>query len=398
VRSSPANYIACALLAVLGACTKADKAPPTSAPDAPSTTNAASVALSGAQSAAPPPSSASTAAPAPRAGMAWIPPGTLRAGTPSDRVPRIPDEELPGTELDMVGYYIDLYPYPNEEGAIPTVNVTREDATKACAAKGKRLCTEFEWERACKGPGNSTYEYGDQYRAAACGTGVAIEHAARRPNGEHVACKSGFGVQDLHGGVWEWTDSPWRRGSKTPELGVLRGGNARAGELVGRCANAIGRKASTKAATMGFRCCAGSRNPHENDLTVSPGVPLDRSPKPAELAEPYVGMASAKWGEPFVVRQAWSWHPAANEQLVVVTGCARGEGTSLRCGVLVGRPAGPGTAAIEAAAIDSGRDAADVVQFGEPRRLRMRGLDLKGSFLREIVYAYGRVDVGEQRR
>src|SRR4051812_34030531 len=64
----------------------------------------------------------------PRAGMAWIPPGTLRAGTPPGRTPRVAEEELPGVPLPMGGFYMDLFPYPNEPGAIPTTNVARADA------------------------------------------------------------------------------------------------------------------------------------------------------------------------------------------------------------------------------------------------------------------------------
>ena len=206
----------------------------------------------------------------PRPGMAWIPPGTVRVGTPPDRTPRIADEELAHDERQMGGFYIDLYPYPDEAGAIPTTNVTRDEAARLCEARGKRLCTELEWERACKGAENSPYEYGDAYRAASCGTGVAAEEGARRPTGDHVACKSSFGVADMHGGPWEWTDSRWQRGpSAAPgpardggarDLAVLRGGNAALGELVGRCANARGSPSGSRALTVGFRCCAGPRN------------------------------------------------------------------------------------------------------------------------------------------
>ncbi|WP_394834018.1 SUMF1/EgtB/PvdO family nonheme iron enzyme [Pendulispora rubella] len=348
---------------------------------------------------------------APRPGMTWIPPGVLRAGTPPDRVPRVPDEELPGAEMVLGGYYIDALPYPNEAGAIPTSNVTRDDAAHLCEAKGKRLCTEFEWERACKGADNSTYEYGDAYRASACGMGVAVEHAAKRPTGERVQCKSDFGVMDMHGGVWEWTESPWARGSSQSNLGVLRGGNALAGELAGRCANAIGRPSSSKGPTMGFRCCAGPRNAQTNDLVVKPGVPLERSMKPADLGAPFAGAGSKKWGggapaesSPFVARQAWAWHPTANEELFIVTGCARSKEADEKrppsgCGVMIGRvPPSPGAEPVVLTSIDSGRDAAEVVLFGDARHLRMRGLDLKGSFLREILYAYGRVDVGPVKR
>src|SRR5579864_9008544 len=75
---------------------------------------------------------------APRPGMIWIPSGALKAGTPPERIPRIAEAELPGTEIPLAGFYIDLLPYPDEVGAIPTTNVTRDDAAHLCASKGKR--------------------------------------------------------------------------------------------------------------------------------------------------------------------------------------------------------------------------------------------------------------------
>ncbi len=80
-----------------------------------------------------------------------MPNGALVAGTPPDAFPRLADEEIPGEQFILNGF-IDVFPYPNEEGAIPLTNVSQEEARGLCAEKSKRLCTELEWERACKGP------------------------------------------------------------------------------------------------------------------------------------------------------------------------------------------------------------------------------------------------------
>ena len=330
---------------------------------------------------------------APRPGMAWIPPGTLRAGTPADRAPRVADEEPAGAPAEMGGFYIDMLPYPNEPGAIPTSNVTHDEAEQLCTAKGKRLCTELEWERACKGPDNASYEYGDTYRASACGTGVAPEEAAHRPAGEHALCKSGFGVADMHGGVWEWTDSAWGRGAKGPSLGVLRGGNAVAGELVGRCANAIGRPTGKRQPTMGLRCCAGPRNEAQVQLTVrgipgfaSVGTPEDLHAVWEPVLRPALGTAANHF------TRAWKWSPVANEELVMILGCnVAGPPT---CALAVGRM--PEGAASLVASADLGHAIAlpDVARVGDARHLRIRGLDPAGTFGRDITYVYGRVLIG----
>jgi formylglycine-generating enzyme len=337
-----------------------------------------------------------TAPGAPKAGMTWVPPGILKAGTPLDRSPRISDEELPGTEIPMAGFYVDLLPYPNEPGAIPTTNVSRDEAERACEGKGKRLCTELEWERACKGPDATTYEYGNEYRASTCGTGVVVEISARRPTGEKVGCKSGFGALEMHGGAWEWTGSDWGRGHKE-ELGVLRGGNAAAGELVGRCANGIARPASTKGPQMGFRCCAGPRNEAKVELDIAAGPPLERSTKPGTLAAPLGPSASAAWKATAAVDfdHAWTWRPAPNEELVVGAACVH-EARQTRCGLVVGRPEGESAHLV--AQFETGFIAPEVAQNGEARRIRARGLDAQGAFVRDLVYSYGRVEISEPKR
>jgi hypothetical protein len=325
-----------------------------------------------------------------RAGMAWIPPGTLHAGTAADRAPRVADEEMPGTMVPMGGYYIDLLPWPNEPNAIPTSNVSRDEAEQLCVSKGKRLCTELEWERACKGPENATYEYGDAYRKDVCGTGVVPEQAARRPTGEHAQCKSGFGVSEMHGGVFEWTSSPWGRSSRDGSQGVLRGGNAVAGELVGRCANAIARSPSKKAPTMGLRCCAGPKNDVEVALELS-GTPA-LGATDAERAAPFtpaLGAAAGRPPEPATLR-ALRWIPVPNEDLVVALGCTA---APRACSLVVARAASKQVLA----SVATGRDPAEVARNGDGRHLRIRYLEARGVAGRDVTYTYGRVEVSEPK-
>ncbi len=331
-------------------------------------------------------------------GMALIAAGTLKVGTPIDRIPRISEEELSSTDVLLSAFYIDLLPYPNEAGAIPTSNVTRDDASRLCEAKGKRLCSELEWERACKGPENSTYEYGDAYREATCGTGVTIDEAAKRPSGDRNACKSAFGVLEMHGGVWEWTSSPWGRGSREV-LGVLRGGNAPAGELVGRCANALGRNPTHKSATMGFRCCNGDKNDAKVELKLSGGRALEPKLKgdatrflAVAKNAPGSAMASAK---AFHTTTSWSWRPAPNEVLTIASGCADFiHGKPKDCMIIVFRDEQAGDAPLASLNVDVG--VGEVALAGDARHTRFRALDTNGALYgKAITYAYGRVDISE---
>ncbi len=349
-----------------------------------------------------PASSGDTAAPKP--GMVWVPAGLLKAGTPASHTPRIPDEEMPATPIEMGGFYIDLLPWPNEPNAIPTSNVSRDDAEGLCASKGKRLCTELEWERACKGPENAIYEYGDAYRKDVCGTGVALEQASRRPTGEHAQCKSGFGVSEMHGGVWEWTSSAWGRGSTSgASQGVLRGGNSVAGELVGRCANAIARSPSKKAPTMGFRCCAGPKNTAEVKLELqgTPGVAM-KNMRAEALAAFVPAIATAAGSDPSIdpkSLRAWSWTPVPNEELVLAMGC--GTASPRACGLVVGRSTSSADAGANApilTSVSTGRELPEITKGSDARHIRVRSLDVRGIFSREVTYVYGRVDVGDMKR
>jgi sulfatase modifying factor 1 len=357
--------------------------------------------------AAPPP------VPATKPGMVYVPGGALLAGTPADQTPRVAEEELPGTSIDLGPFYIDALPFPDEAGAIATTNVTRDEAAALCATKSKRLCTELEWERACKGPANTTYEDGDAFRPATCGLGVAADIAARRPSGELGSCISGFGVRELHGGAWEWTAQPWGRGGRK-DLGVLKGGNALAGEIAGRCANSLARPPTTKSPAMGFRCCAGAENDAKVDLPVKLSPPLERSMKTADLTAPWLPFARATWslkdpgadgGAPFAFVHAFTWHPVGNETLVVASGCAT-EAPRPRCGLIVGRAEAGDDPSLDAAAakvrvllhVDTGYEAAEVAEAGEAKHLRFKGLDPTSAYLRDFTYAYGRIELAEPRR
>lgn len=330
------------------------------------------------------------AAPVPRKGMIWIEPGALVAGTPPERLPRLVDEELPGEQLILKAFYIDVLPYPNEDGAIPLTNVSFSQAGGLCAAEGKRLCTELEWERACKGPNNYVYEYGDQYRADRCGTGLV---PGMRPSGLLVGCKSDFGVRDLHGGAWEWTSSLWNRGDRTALI-TTRGGNAVDGELVGRCANSTARSPETVAGNVGFRCCAGDKNAIEVSLEVKRAPRLSAERKlDRELLRRFLKAVSEKERSAFQEFaqfepiNLWRWHPAGNDELTLFGGCTTSK--QPKCGILIGREArseflGWAGSGYRLATLHTAKSATDIWLLGG---------DEKGPLSRRISYHAGAVSI-----
>jgi len=336
--------------------------------------------------------------PEPRVGMSYIPPGALVVGTAPDKRPRRADRELPGEQVMLDGFYIDQFAFPNEEGAIPVTSVSQEEAAALCREKGKRLCSELEWERACKGPDNRTYEYGENYREDACRTG---RQAQLIPSGYHVGCQSDFGVRDMHGGPFEWTASEYGRDRKKGEF-ATRGGNDRDGEVIGRCANAEPRTPGTRDGALGFRCCAGPENAAKVELKtlhragLIPRLRFDEEIETSLMsALPKEARETLESAGPIKRQRVWLWRPVANEEIHLMALCGRGKPAPYgpRCGVFMARVV-PGN--VQALAwVSSGEWVANLHRPGPHEMLFIIGGDKRGSYKRLVTYRTGDIDVGE---
>jgi len=330
--------------------------------------------------------------------MAWVPPGTLVAGTPADRVPRVADAELAGEAIELGGFFIDVFNYPGEVAGIASSGVSFVEAQAICERQGKRLCSELEWERACKGPNNHVYEYGDRYDHAICGTGTV---GGVPPSGANARCVSGFGVHDLHGGVWNWTASLWGRGASGKPR-VVRGGDGADGELVGRCANGRPQRQGQSVADIGVRCCAGRPNHAEVTLSVVRGPVLAFERPTAETARalaalvPVEALRKTTKGRShasFTIERTWWWRPVANERLRIGGGCARHPRHD-DCGLVVAR----GDGATRLAFVSTDWWIPEVAEHPEVRKLFVRGGDIGGAYRRAMEYRWGRLVVGDKER
>jgi Sulfatase-modifying factor enzyme 1 len=134
---------------------------------------------------------------------------------------RYEDEGLDDAGMELPEYCIDEFEYPNVAGTFPTP-VNWEEATELCGAAGKRLCSGEEWQKACTGPENHLFPWGDTFDDQICDTHTEDWQAREvATSGEWDQCVSGYGVVDMAGNLSEWTDEVWQDGWQDM---TLRGG------------------------------------------------------------------------------------------------------------------------------------------------------------------------------
>ncbi|MBZ4418288.1 bifunctional serine/threonine-protein kinase/formylglycine-generating enzyme family protein [Myxococcus sp. RHSTA-1-4] len=188
------------------------------------------------------------------AGMRLVSGGAFKMGTAPDDSMSFLDER-PLTSVQVPSFCVDEYEYPNQAGARPKVGVTWEEAQSLCEQAGKRLCTEEEWEKACKGPGNARFPYGNTYDADACNTetsqGMDRTLAA---SGSFARCRSAYGVVDMSGNVAEWTSTRFDAADFTH-----KGGAFDRQDYTSRCSARKNAAPTDHSDSVGFRCCAGVR-------------------------------------------------------------------------------------------------------------------------------------------
>ncbi|MBI5207901.1 MAG: SUMF1/EgtB/PvdO family nonheme iron enzyme [Candidatus Firestonebacteria bacterium] len=152
----------------------------------------------------------------------------------------------PKNMVEVEGKFcIDKYEYPNDRGAFPIVNVNWRMAENLCNQQGKRLCTSEEWEKACSGPNNFKYPYGNEFSPHKCRSFMRWDKGPS-PTGMHEECVSDYGVYDMSGNVWEWTDKPGA---------IYYGGFWDSGPEDSQCTSKFGLNPTIYYYDIGFRCC-----------------------------------------------------------------------------------------------------------------------------------------------
>jgi hypothetical protein len=119
-------------------------------------------------------------------------------------------------------YCIDVFEFPNKACELPMVWTQPPLAKKVCELQGKRLCSDIEWNVACRGDPeggpDQRYAYGNELDLEICHTNLrhrgpcVVQNAGTtwktcstdtEPSGSFPKCRSRFGVFDQHGNVAE---------------------------------------------------------------------------------------------------------------------------------------------------------------------------------------------------
>jgi formylglycine-generating enzyme required for sulfatase activity len=153
--------------------------------------------------------------------------------------------------------------YPSGWGDRPVTWVSIEDARAYARWAGKRLPHEWEWQYAAQGRDGRLYPWGSEWSAAAVPK-PETGHNLRGPDPvqAHPRGASPFGVEDLVGNVWQWTDEYVDEHTRA---GILRGGSyyqpggshwyfPQAYKLDEHGKYLLMAPAKDRAGTVGFRC------------------------------------------------------------------------------------------------------------------------------------------------
>ena len=169
----------------------------------------------------------------------------------------------PGMRVEVRAFKLDREPVTEAElrggnARRPATHVTIAQARAYCSAQGKRLPTTDEWEYvAAATPSMRNARSDSRFKQ------VLLELYTHKKNDPHLGdgFVNAYGVADMHGVVWEWTEtppSPMHHNHGKHDMGCASSaaGATDTQDFAGflRYAFRNGLTPNTSLATLGFRC------------------------------------------------------------------------------------------------------------------------------------------------
>jgi formylglycine-generating enzyme required for sulfatase activity len=195
--------------------------------------------------------------------LCWCPPGRFLMGSPATEQGHRPDEAQIDVTLTrgfwtakqevtqgqwkrVIGAFPDKLPSPEfgEGDEVPAYWINFDEAEGFCAeltGRARRagalpdgwqfsLPTEAQWEYACRAGTTTAFSFGDTLGQQQANIGGEIEtrevraRGRSRPVGSYPA--NPWGIQDMHGNVWEWCRDYYHSqlpGGTDPDLSASKG-------------------------------------------------------------------------------------------------------------------------------------------------------------------------------
>lgn len=220
-----------------------------------------------------------------RAGVLECNEGAFEEEAPARRI-RLPSYRIDRTEVTQAAYERCVAAgrcVPSRTHAIdgrvvapefPVTGVTYDDAVAYCAFASGRLPTEAEWERAARGDeARRLFPWGAVFDDRLANHGGMAGRSAEADGarylarvGSYPAGQSPFGVYDMAGNVWEWTQDRFSPGSYADDLAVaptgpesgigrmVRGGSWRSSPVSLRVTARLPVPETEHSPDLGFRC------------------------------------------------------------------------------------------------------------------------------------------------
>lgn len=218
-------------------------------------------------------------------GMVLVPAGPFIMGNNNDFYDN-DNDEMPQHVVDLPAFFLDKYPVTNrdyaaftkatgrgsprywsESGEIPpgkdehpVVGVTYADAVAYAQWTNRRLPTEEEFEKACRGTDARRWTWGNTFDKSRANVG----QDTTTPVSAHPTGVSPYGAFEMAGNVWEWNSTwyelyPGSPPNRTVERFVgrkvksVRGGSYGSDVGSARCADRGNKQPDEPGPSLGFR-------------------------------------------------------------------------------------------------------------------------------------------------